>query len=58
MGDNPPVTPADYARLWLLAALWGGAFVFLRVAAPVLGPVWTRSSACCSAGSRCSHGSG
>ena len=33
--------PADYARLLLLAAIWGGAFVFLRVAAPVLGPVWT-----------------
>ena len=32
---------ADYARLVLLAAIWGGAFVFLRVAAPVLGPVWT-----------------
>ena len=32
---------ADYARLVLLAALWGGAFVFLRVAAPVLGPAWT-----------------
>ena len=32
---------ADYARLALLAALWGGAFVFLRVAAPVLGPAWT-----------------
>ena len=32
---------ADYARLVLLAALWGGAFVFLRIAAPVLGPVWT-----------------
>jgi len=32
---------ADYARLLLLAAIWGGAFVFLRVAAPVLGPVWT-----------------
>jgi len=33
--------PADYARLLLLAALWGGAFIFLRVAAPVLGPAWT-----------------
>ncbi|MDA8107539.1 MAG: DMT family transporter [Betaproteobacteria bacterium] len=33
--------PADYARLLLLAAIWGGAFVFLRVAAPVLGPAWT-----------------
>ena len=32
---------ADYARLALLAALWGAAFVFLRVAAPVLGPIWT-----------------
>lgn len=32
---------ADYARLLLLAALWGGAFIFLRVAAPVLGPAWT-----------------
>ena len=31
----------DYARLLLLAAIWGGAFIFLRVAAPVMGPVWT-----------------
>jgi len=33
--------PADYARLVALAAIWGAAFIFLRVAAPVLGPVWT-----------------
>lgn len=33
--------PADYARLLVLAAIWGAAFVFLRVAAPVLGPAWT-----------------
>ncbi len=32
---------ADYARLLLLAAIWGVAFIFLRVAAPVMGPVWT-----------------
>jgi drug/metabolite transporter (DMT)-like permease len=32
---------ADYARLALLAAIWGGAFIFLRVVAPVLGPAWT-----------------
>ena len=32
---------ADYARLLLLAAIWGAAFIFLRVAAPVMGPVWT-----------------
>jgi drug/metabolite transporter (DMT)-like permease len=36
-----PVTPADYARLVALAAIWGAAFIFMRVAAPVLGPVWT-----------------
>ena len=35
------MTAADYARLFLLASLWGGAFIFLRVAAPVLGPAWT-----------------
>jgi drug/metabolite transporter (DMT)-like permease len=29
-----------YVALILLAALWGGSFLFLRVAAPVLGPVW------------------
>ncbi len=30
----------DIAALLLLAALWGGSFLFMRVAAPVLGPVW------------------
>jgi drug/metabolite transporter (DMT)-like permease len=33
--------PADFARLLVLAAIWGGAFPFMRVAAPVLGPVVT-----------------
>jgi drug/metabolite transporter (DMT)-like permease len=32
---------ADYGRLVLLAAIWGGAFPFMRVAAPALGPVVT-----------------
>jgi drug/metabolite transporter (DMT)-like permease len=32
---------ADYVRLVLLAAIWGAAFIFLRVASPVLGPAWT-----------------
>jgi drug/metabolite transporter (DMT)-like permease len=32
---------ADYVRLALLAAIWGGAFIFLRVAAPALGAAWT-----------------
>lgn len=30
---------ADYVRLVALAAIWGGAFIFMRVTAPVLGPV-------------------
>lgn len=29
-----------YPALILLAALWGGSFLFMRVAAPVIGPVW------------------
>src|SRR4051812_2359358 len=32
---------ADYARLVLLAALWGASFIFMRVTAPVLGATWT-----------------
>jgi drug/metabolite transporter (DMT)-like permease len=35
------MTARDYGRLVLLAAIWGGAFIFLRVVAPVLGPAWT-----------------
>ena len=30
----------DIAELLLLAALWGGSFLFMRVAAPSLGPIW------------------
>jgi len=33
--------PADLARLVALAAIWGAAFIFMRVAAPVLGAAWT-----------------
>jgi EamA-like transporter family len=29
----------DLGRLIVLAGLWGGSFLFIRVAAPVLGPV-------------------
>jgi drug/metabolite transporter (DMT)-like permease len=34
------VRPADTARLLALAAIWGAGFIFMRVIAPVLGPVW------------------
>jgi drug/metabolite transporter (DMT)-like permease len=35
------VRGADVARLIALAAIWGASFIFLRVIAPVLGPVLT-----------------
>jgi len=31
---------SDVAELLLLAALWGGSFLFMRIAAPVIGPIW------------------
>jgi len=33
--------PSDFARLLLLAAIWGASFLFMRVAAPVLGALPT-----------------
>jgi drug/metabolite transporter (DMT)-like permease len=35
------LNPADYARLVLLAAIWGGSFIFQRVVSPVLGAALT-----------------
>jgi drug/metabolite transporter (DMT)-like permease len=35
---------ADLVRLLLLAAIWGGSFLFMRVLAPAIGPLWTASS--------------
>lgn len=37
--DTAPVTAGDTARLLLLGLLWGGSFLFMRVAAPEFGPV-------------------
>lgn len=31
---------SNVAELLLLASLWGGSFLFMRMASPVLGPVW------------------
>ena len=31
--------PKDLAALFVLAALWGGSFLFMRIAVPVFGPV-------------------
>ncbi len=33
------LTPASVALLVILAALWGGSFVFMRVAAPALSAI-------------------
>lgn len=33
------MTPKQVGALLLLSALWGGSFVFMRIAAPALGPV-------------------
>ena len=34
------MTYVNLARLLSLSAIWGASFLFMRVAAPVLGPVW------------------
>ena len=31
---------SDIIKLLLIAALWGGSYLLMRIAAPVLGPVW------------------
>jgi drug/metabolite transporter (DMT)-like permease len=38
------MSAADLARLIALAALWGASFAFIRVAAPVVGPLWLAES--------------
>lgn len=35
---------ADHVRLVTLAAIWGASFIFMRVAAPALGPVLTATT--------------
>jgi drug/metabolite transporter (DMT)-like permease len=32
--------PTDLARLVLLAAIWGGSFLFVRMAVGAIGPLW------------------
>jgi drug/metabolite transporter (DMT)-like permease len=32
--------PIQFLELLILAAVWGGSFLFMRVAAPELGPIW------------------
>ena len=35
------MTAADAARLVSLAAIWGASFLFIRIAAPAIGPIAT-----------------
>lgn len=41
---------ADLIRLITLAAIWGAAFLFMRILAPVLGPLWTAEARVAVAG--------
>lgn len=41
MNSSDPVSPRDGGLLILLAALWGGSFIFMRVASPAFGPLPT-----------------
>ena len=34
------ISRADFAALMFLGAVWGGAFLFLHIAAPQVGPIW------------------
>ncbi len=34
------MTPLGLARLFFLSALWGGSFLFMRIAATAVGPAW------------------
>lgn len=34
------MNPKELCALLLLGALWGASFLFIRIAAPVLGPIW------------------
>jgi len=38
-GGTRAMKPADLARLLSLAAIWGASFLFIRIGAPVLGPL-------------------
>jgi len=39
-GDDENMRPADLSRLVLLAAIWGGSFLFVRMAVGAIGPLW------------------
>ncbi len=39
-GDDENMRPADLSRLVLLAATWGGSFLFVRMAVGAIGPAW------------------
>lgn len=42
--------PQDLFRLTALGAIWGASFLFMRLLAPVLGPLWTAESRVAIAG--------
>lgn len=40
----------DFFRLLILAAIWGASFLFMRIVAPALGPLWTAETRVAIAG--------
>jgi len=38
---GPRMTPANFLRLMVLSAIWGASFMFMRIAAPAVGPTVT-----------------
>ena len=39
-GGHTGISRLDFGLLFFLGAVWGGAFLFLRIAAPEVGPLW------------------
>lgn len=39
-GAAPGISRIDFGLLLFLGAVWGGAFLFLRIASPQVGPLW------------------
>jgi len=37
---SPTISRLDFGLLLFLGAVWGGAFLFLRIASPQVGPLW------------------
>ncbi len=46
MNEPAPVRPLDIALMFLLGAIWGASFLFMRIAVKEFGPVPLSKCAC------------